>query len=119
MDRQRTNRPVVVGVDGSDDAARAVLWGAAEAHRRRLPLRLVAAFPWTIDRAVDQIGPVDRHRDIVLDRTRKALATARDAATSRYPHSWSSAIRSSSAIRTMCWPLRAATRTCWCTGTAA
>jgi nucleotide-binding universal stress UspA family protein len=85
VDRQRTNRPVVVGVDGSDDAARAVLWGAAEAHRRRLPLRLVAAFPWTIDRAVGQVGPGDRHRDIVLDRTRTALATARDAATSRYP----------------------------------
>ena len=35
---------VLVGVDGSDDALRAVRWAAAEADRRQLPLRLVHAF---------------------------------------------------------------------------
>jgi len=85
MDRQGASRPVVVGVDGSEEAARAVRWGAAEAHRRRLPLRLVEAFPWNIDRAVDQAAPGDRHRDIVLDHARRALAAATDAATALYP----------------------------------
>jgi nucleotide-binding universal stress UspA family protein len=36
--------PVVVGVDGSKDAARAIEYGAWEAHRRRRPLRLVHGF---------------------------------------------------------------------------
>ena len=53
MDRQGASRSVVVGVDGSDEATRAVRWGAAEAHRRRLSLRLVEAYPWNIDRPVD------------------------------------------------------------------
>ena len=34
---------VVVGVDGSDSALRAVHWAADEAIRRHEPLRLVAA----------------------------------------------------------------------------
>ena len=37
-------RPVVVGIDGSDSALRAVCWGAAEAGRGRLGLRMVIAF---------------------------------------------------------------------------
>jgi nucleotide-binding universal stress UspA family protein len=42
--------PVVVGIDGSDDAVRAALYGAWEADRRRATLRLVCAHqlvpPW-------------------------------------------------------------------------
>ena len=42
--------PVVVGVDGSGEAIRAALYGAWEAHRRLVPLRLVCAHqlvpPW-------------------------------------------------------------------------
>ena len=86
MDRQGASRPVVVGVDGSEEAARAVRWGAAEAHRRRLPLRLVEAFPWGIDRVVDHKALGDRHRDIALDHARKALTAATEAATELYPH---------------------------------
>lgn len=41
---------MVVGVDGSESADRAVLWGAAEAARRHMGLRLVTAFPWTLKR---------------------------------------------------------------------
>src|SRR5262249_10577676 len=36
--------PVVVGVDGSADAGRAVAYGAWEARRRRRPLRLVHGY---------------------------------------------------------------------------
>jgi nucleotide-binding universal stress UspA family protein len=42
--------PVVVGVDGSEEAVRATLYGAWEAHHRRVSLRLVCAHqlvpPW-------------------------------------------------------------------------
>jgi nucleotide-binding universal stress UspA family protein len=44
MNEVRTNAPVVVGVDGSPDAERAVEYGAWEARRRRRPLRLVHGF---------------------------------------------------------------------------
>src|SRR5687768_13163926 len=40
MDRRNGPRPVVVGVDGSEQALRAVRWGAAEAAGRHVPLRL-------------------------------------------------------------------------------
>jgi nucleotide-binding universal stress UspA family protein len=41
-----STRPVVVGVDGSDGARRALAWAAAEAVRRRVALRLVTAYAW-------------------------------------------------------------------------
>ncbi|MFD7921264.1 universal stress protein [Streptomyces sp. NPDC059740] len=41
------NPPVVVGVDGSEDALRAVDWAADEARRHGLPLRIVHASRWT------------------------------------------------------------------------
>lgn len=40
-----TGRPVVVGVDGSPDAARAVAWATVEAMRRRRPLQVLAVLP--------------------------------------------------------------------------
>jgi len=36
-------RPIVVGVDGSEESLRAVEWAAREAERRRSPLRIVSA----------------------------------------------------------------------------
>ncbi len=50
-----TRPPVVVGVDGSPSALRAVRWAAEEAVRRRLPLRLVHAYP----------APVGLHGEVV------------------------------------------------------
>jgi nucleotide-binding universal stress UspA family protein len=47
MNPAQAYRPVVVGVDGSESALQAVAWAAGEAHRRRVPLRLVSAFGWT------------------------------------------------------------------------
>ena len=38
-----TTRPVVAGVDGSEESLRAVEWAAREAHRHGAPLRLVSA----------------------------------------------------------------------------
>ncbi|OLT01337.1 hypothetical protein BJF90_32270 [Pseudonocardia sp. CNS-004] len=46
MDRRDGLRPVVVGVDGSEQALRAVRWGAAEAARHRVPPRMMGAFAW-------------------------------------------------------------------------
>jgi nucleotide-binding universal stress UspA family protein len=71
---------VVVGVDGSDSALRAVRWAADEAARRRAPLRLVTAFGWTDDIVAGHSGLSARYRDTLLDQSRRALATAVDAA---------------------------------------
>ena len=38
-----TTRPVVVGVDGSEESLLAVEWAAREAHRHGVPLRFVSA----------------------------------------------------------------------------
>lgn len=40
------NKPLIVGVDGSDASLRAVDWAVAEATRRDLPLRLVHGSLW-------------------------------------------------------------------------
>ena len=45
MDEQRP-APVVVGVDGSETALRAVSWATREARRRGAPLRIVHAAPY-------------------------------------------------------------------------
>lgn len=47
----RPPEPVVVGVDGSDTATRAVAWAAAEAQLRGRPLRILHAAPYARDRA--------------------------------------------------------------------
>ena len=76
---------IVVGVDGSDSALRAVRWAADEAARRRAPLRLVTAFGWTDDLTVGHPGLGTRYRDILLDQSRRSLATARSTARERQP----------------------------------
>lgn len=42
------DRPVIVGVDGSDCSVEAVRWAAAEAGRRGAPLRLVHTWVWPL-----------------------------------------------------------------------
>jgi nucleotide-binding universal stress UspA family protein len=81
----RLGQSVVVGVDGSDSALRAVRWAADEAARRRAPLRLVTAFGWTDDTSAGYPGLGVRYRDILLDQYRQALATAVETARERQP----------------------------------
>ena len=67
MEVGRAHRPVVVGVDGSGSAYRAVEWAAAEAVRRGAELRLVRAFSWTTsERPIRDGGRVAQYRDELL-----------------------------------------------------
>jgi nucleotide-binding universal stress UspA family protein len=79
MDQQR-GRTVVVGIDGSESALRAVRWAAVEAARRRVPLRVVTAFEWTQDHAVGQLKPGSSYREIMLGQARRHLSEAASAA---------------------------------------
>ena len=90
MDEMRVEAPVlrrtvVVGVDGSDEALRAVRFGAVEAARRRLPLRLVHAFGWVEERAVGQPALGARYRDILLAQARRFVAAAAEVAAAAAP----------------------------------
>ena len=76
-------RPVVVGVDGSASAYRAVEWAAGEAHRRGVGLRLVRAFSWTT--ADHPTGWVARYRDEMLDVSRRQVARALRVAADTRP----------------------------------
>ena len=77
MEVGRANRPVVVGVDGSGSAYRAVEWAAAEAARRGAELRLVRAFSWTTsERPVRDGGRVAQYRDELLKIARGQVARA-------------------------------------------
>jgi nucleotide-binding universal stress UspA family protein len=77
MEVRQAHRPVVVGVDGSESAYRAVEWAAAEAARREVALRLVRAFSWTTsDHPTGRSGQVARYRDQLLDVARHQVARA-------------------------------------------
>ncbi len=82
---QALRRTVVVGVDGSDEALRAVRFGAAEAARRRVPLRLVHAFGWVEERAVGQPALGARYRDELLAAARRFVAAAAEVAAAEAP----------------------------------
>ena len=56
MNAEGYGRTVVVGVDGSAEALRAVWWAVPEARRRRATLRLLCALAWTDDRMVGWPG---------------------------------------------------------------
>jgi nucleotide-binding universal stress UspA family protein len=77
MEVGQAHRPVVVGVDGSGSADRAVEWAAAEAARRGVALRLVSAFSWTTsDHPVRHDGRVAQYRDQLLEAARRRLSRA-------------------------------------------
>lgn len=74
----------MVGVDGSEDALRAVRWGAEEARRLGVPLRLVTAFAWAGDLTA---GPAtgQRYREAVRRVAEEHVATAAAAAREAVP----------------------------------
>jgi nucleotide-binding universal stress UspA family protein len=76
MDAQHAARTVVVGIDGSESALRAVRWAAAETSRRGVPLRVVTAFSWYHDHALGQPGLGADYREIMLKVARRQLADA-------------------------------------------
>jgi nucleotide-binding universal stress UspA family protein len=81
----QTDRPVVVGIDGSDSALAAVRWSAIEAGRRSAPQRLVAAFPWTRDLVVGNPALGEEHRGELQARAEAQMADALDAARRAVP----------------------------------
>jgi len=77
MEVGQAHRPVVVGVDGSGSAYRAVEWATAEAALRCVALRLVSAFSWTTsDHPTRQSGRVAQYRDQLLEAARHRLSRA-------------------------------------------
>jgi nucleotide-binding universal stress UspA family protein len=85
MNGSQTNPTVLVGVDGSDDALRAVRWAAREAARRQLPLRLVHAFSWVAQPDFDTLARGEHYRDMLLEQARQRLATAAQVALELQP----------------------------------
>jgi nucleotide-binding universal stress UspA family protein len=77
--------PVMVGVDGSDEAVRAVRFGAAVAARRRVPLRLVHAFGWVTEHSSGHAPRGGRYRDQLLDRARSLVSAAAGVAVGDAP----------------------------------
>lgn len=76
-------RPIVVAVDGSDEALNAVDWAAAEAQRRRAPLRIVSV-PAMPPRMRAYEGPMSTVANALQDAAsysvRTAIARVRDLA---------------------------------------
>ena len=75
-------RTVVVGVDGSPEALRAVRWAVPEARRRQAVLQLVTALAWTEDPKVGlpalSKAPYGQY---LREAAEKGLAAAADVAT--------------------------------------
>ncbi|MGZ5403493.1 MAG: universal stress protein [Nocardioides sp.] len=57
MDTDNTSGSILVGVDGSDHANRAVVWAAEQADRERRPLVVVHGLRGTLPLEVDWFGP--------------------------------------------------------------
>ncbi|WBP84898.1 universal stress protein [Kitasatospora cathayae] len=83
MNGFETRRPVIVGVDRSEASHWAVRWAADEAAGRHLPLRLLHAQEWPVDRGTDV---ADHPWAIGLRAAGEAvLDTARMLADERHP----------------------------------
>jgi nucleotide-binding universal stress UspA family protein len=76
MNTPRPGRTIVVGVDGSEPARRAVRWAAQEAVRRGLPLRVITAFEWMRGGLIGQVGRGESYRGVMLGVARGQLAEA-------------------------------------------
>jgi nucleotide-binding universal stress UspA family protein len=80
----RANQPIVVGIDGTAGALRAVRWGAEEAAKRHAPLRLVHAFGIP-DAFPGEAPPPEEWLADKEEQSHAWLAEARGAATVAHP----------------------------------
>ena len=86
MNAEDRRRTVVVGIDGSEEALRAVRWAVPEARRRRAALRLVTAFAWTDDRMIGWPGlGQTAYGDRLRALAENSLTAAADLATELDP----------------------------------
>jgi nucleotide-binding universal stress UspA family protein len=85
MNAAQVGRPVVAGVDGSEPALQAVCWAAQEAHRRRVPLRLVSAFGWTAGHHLGDPGFGTDYLTVLLQKARDEVAAAAATASGVAP----------------------------------
>ena len=101
----KTGQGVVVGVDGSDSALRAVRWAADEAVRRHEPLRLVTAFSWT-DGRPSVCGDSARGTATSCSSSRaerwRRRSRCSTAGSARFPSSTTERWSASSAAATCC-----------------
>ncbi len=85
MQADAPRHPVVAGVDGSECALQAVRWAAAEAARRHLPLRLVAAHTWPAGGLVGDPGLGFDPRAVLREVVHSRLAAAETVAAEAVP----------------------------------
>lgn len=72
--------PVVVGVDGTDDAVRAAVWAAAVAHRLTAPLHIVHARPALGQNLSDTLAAIRAAEMSALEEVGPAIIEAADRA---------------------------------------
>jgi nucleotide-binding universal stress UspA family protein len=82
---ERSEHGVVVGVDGSWSALKAVRWAAKEAARRDAPLRLVHVCHLAPVRHPRQVPPPPEYQAAILEEGRYWLSEAVDAARRTEP----------------------------------
>lgn len=78
-------RPVVVGVDGSMSATRAVRWAAEQARLWASPLRLVHAQVWPWIQQPDVAGLPSSYRQAMVNAANDWLRAAADVASAAAP----------------------------------
>ena len=70
-----TAKPVVVGVDGSEESLRAVEWGAREAQRHQAPMRIVSAVAM-LPRMRAHHGSTETVADALQEESARAVTEA-------------------------------------------
>jgi nucleotide-binding universal stress UspA family protein len=85
MSTLQDQRRIVVGVDGSPEALRAVEWATGEARRRGASLRLVTALDWTYVHVVGVPGLGQETGDMLRGQASASLEEAAAVATGLDP----------------------------------
>lgn len=80
-----TERPIIVGIDGSRSARTAAMWAAEEASKRRLPLRLVHVYTVPVAKMPGVLPSSEAIRESFKDRGLEWIAEAQQAVLAQYP----------------------------------